>query len=100
MKGWVAALDKLGTDVRLFAVSTDDLETQKKFAQSLSLPFLLLADEGGGASKAWGVYTRGAGVAARTTFVVGPDGKVVKVLEGADALDPAPAVDACPRRKG
>ena len=101
MKGWGEAFEKLGAaDARIFGVSTDDLETQRKFATSLTLPFPLLADPDGTAAKAYGVYTKGVGLAARTTFVIGADGKVLKVIEGKDAIDPAPALEACPRRKG
>ena len=101
MKGWGEAFEKLGAaDAKIFGVSTDDLDTQRKFASSLTLPFPLLADPDGTAAKAYGVYTRGVGLAARTTFVIGADGKVLKVVEGADAIDPAPALEACPRKKG
>ena len=34
--------------------------------------------------------------AGRVTFVIGRDGQVLKVVEGKDALDPSPALDACP----
>ena len=39
-------------------------------------------------------------MASRTTFVIDGDGKIVKVIEGKDALDPTLAVDACPLHKG
>ena len=39
------------------------------------------------------------GDANRVTFVIGPDGKVLKLIEGKDALDPTLAVDACPIHK-
>lgn len=38
-------------------------------------------------------------LAARVTFVIGPDGRVVAVHEGKDALDPAAALESCPLRK-
>ncbi len=78
-------------------MSTDDLATQTKFAESLKLPFPLLADEGGKVARAYGVYT--LGFASRVTFVVSPDGKIAKVIEGKDALDPAPAAAACPSKR-
>jgi peroxiredoxin Q/BCP len=75
----------------------DNLDTQKKFAESLKLPFPLLADDAGTMAKAYGVDK--GGYADRVTFVIDKDGKVVKVLEGKDALDPAPALTACPLHK-
>jgi len=79
----------------------DDLDTQKKFADSLKLPFPLLADPKGEVVRAYGVEMQhnGKTYASRITFVIDAGGKVTKVLEGKDALDPAPALDACPLHK-
>lgn len=81
-------------NAQVLGISTDDLETQKKFAASLKLPFPLLADKDGAVAKAYGVYQDG--YADRVTFVIAPDGKIEKVLTGKDALDPNPALGACP----
>lgn len=87
-------------DAQVLGVSMDNLETQTKFAESLTLPFPLLADPEGVAAKAYGVANP-AGYANRVTFVIGKDGKVSKVIEGKDAIDPALAVAACqPAPKG
>ena len=98
MTNWGQVFDKLGaSDAKIFGVSTDDLETQKKFAASLSLPFPLLADPDGIAAKAYGILA--VGYAVRTTFVIGADGKVLKIVDGKDAIDPSPALEACARKK-
>ena len=76
----------------------DDLDTQKRFAQSLNLPFPLLSDANGEAAQAYGV--KDGTHASRATFVIDADGKVVKVLEGQEAFDPAAAADACPLHQG
>ena len=73
----------------------DDLTTQKKFAESLKLPFPLLADPDAKIARAYGVA--GEGYAKRVTFVISSSGKVLKVFEGGEALDPAGAVAACAR---
>ncbi len=39
-------------NAQVLGISTDDLETQKKFAASLRLPFPLLADPDGSVAKA------------------------------------------------
>ena len=75
----------------------DDPDTQKRFAQSLKLPFPLLSDARGETAEAYGV--RDGPRAKRATFVIDGDGKVVKVLEGQEAFDPAAAADACPLPK-
>ena len=81
-------------DAQVLGISADDLDTQKKFADSLKLPFPLLADKDGTMAKAYGVFTEG--YADRVTFVIGSDGKIVKVVSGRDAIDPAGALTACP----
>jgi peroxiredoxin Q/BCP len=81
-------------DAQVLGVSMDTLETQTKFAESLSSPFPLLADPDGVAAKAYGVANP-AGYANRVTFVIGKDGKIAKVIEGKDAIDPAATLSAC-----
>lgn len=81
-------------NAQVLGISTDDLATQKRFADSLHLPFPLLADHGGAVASAYDVKL--LGFAKRVTFVVDKAGKVVKILEGKDALDPSPSLSACP----
>ncbi len=72
----------------------DPLDTNQKFAQSLTLPFPLASDPKGDVAEAYGVKM---GLwASRTTFVIDGEGKILKVVEGKDALDPTGALDACP----
>jgi peroxiredoxin Q/BCP len=87
-----------GQNAQVLGVSTDSLDTQTKFADSLKTPFPLLADADGAVAKAYGVWND-EGYASRVTFVIGKDGKVQAVFEGKDAIDPAGALAACaPRR--
>jgi peroxiredoxin Q/BCP len=72
----------------------DDLATQKKFADSLKLPFPLLADPSGTVTRAYDVENAEKHVANRVTFVI-REGKVAKVIEGVDAIDPTSALGAC-----
>ena len=81
-------------DAQVLGVSMDDVETQTRFAQSLSLPFPLLADHDGVAARAYGVANP-AGYANRVTFVIGKDGKIASVVESKDAIDPAATLSAC-----
>ncbi len=82
-------------NAQVLGISMDDLETQKSFAESLKSPFPLLADPSGETVKAYGVY--GGKYAKRVTFVIGTDGKIVEVISGGDAIDPAGALNACSR---
>jgi peroxiredoxin Q/BCP len=72
----------------------DDLQTQKKFAESLKLPFPLLADPSGTVTRAYDVLLPDENVPDRVTFII-KNGKVTKVLTGKDALDPTGALVAC-----
>ena len=88
-----------GADAQVLGVSMDDLETQKKFADSLKVPFPMLVDPEGKTVAAYGVLRElpmgAARFANRVTFVIDKEGRVAKVFEGAEALDPAGALGAC-----
>src|SRR5207244_10963169 len=58
-------------NAQVLGVSMDDLDTQKKFADSLKLPFPLLADPKGEVVRAYGVEMQhnGKTYASRITFV-------------------------------
>ena len=86
-----AQLDDVSAQV--LGVSLDSLETQTKFADSLKLPFPLLADKGGKTARAYGV--KGLLWASRTTFVIDEDSRITAIFEERDALDPAGVVSAC-----
>ena len=83
-----------GKNAQVLGVSTDDLATQKRFAQSLNLPFPLAADPAGETAEKFGV--KKGDHADRATFVIGPDGKILNTIECRDAIDPNPALEACP----
>ena len=58
----------------------DDVESHEAFAEKYSLPFSILADTEKTVAKEYGVYTKIASfeMAKRETFLIDPDGKVVK----------------------
>jgi thioredoxin-dependent peroxiredoxin len=66
----------------LLGVSLDDVKAHQKFKNKYSLPFPLLADQSATTSKAYGVYKKKSmygrsfwGI-ERSTFIIGPDGKI------------------------
>ncbi|MEO8360191.1 MAG: peroxiredoxin [Vicinamibacteria bacterium] len=73
-------------DTQILAISLDDLDTQKKFAESLKLTFPVLSDKGGKAATAYGV--KGAMWATRTNFVIDESGKIIAIFAGKEAIDP------------
>ena len=76
-------------NAQILGVSLDDVDSHKDFAEKYSLPFPLLADTDGSASSAYGVKTRmfGMTVAKRQTFIIGPDGNIVKHYETVKPAD-------------
>ena len=84
---------------QVFGVSTDSVETQKKFKAEYRLPYQLLSDPDGKVSKQYPGTMALVGVAARANFVIAVDGTISKIVEGSDAIDPNAAIEACPLRK-
>jgi peroxiredoxin Q/BCP len=75
------------TGAVLLGISPDTPKAQKKFADKFSLPFTLLADADKKVANAFGVmkeknmYGKKVMGVARTTFVIGPDGKIEHIFE-------------------
>lgn len=74
----IFAYRKLGAQI--IGVSLDDVDSHKAFAENHRLPFPLLADNDGIVSETYGVKTKmfGMTVAKRQTFIIAPDGTLVK----------------------
>ena len=70
----------------LLGISPDKSSAQRKFADKEALPFTLLADADKKVAIAFGVlqeknmYGKKVMGVARTTFVIGPDGKIKHVF--------------------
>ena len=79
----IKAFAKKGAAV--VGVSPDKPAAQAKFKEKYDLPFTLLADEDKAAAEAYGVwkeknmYGKKVMGIERTTFVIGPDGKIEKI---------------------
>ena len=76
---------KLKKRAVLLGVSPDSASSHQKFISKFSLPFPLLVDEGHAVAEkygAWGeksLYGRKYFGIIRSTFLIGPDGKLLKV---------------------
>ena len=85
----IRAFAKKGAAV--VGVSPDKLAQQTKFKQKYGLPFPLLADENKEAAQAYGVwkeknmYGKRVMAIVRTTFVIGPDGRIEKIYPNVKA---------------
>jgi thioredoxin-dependent peroxiredoxin len=69
--------------ITVFGVSRDSLESHREFRTHHALPFPLVADENGNVDRAYGVPST-LGMSKRVTFLVGSDGKVVRVWPDVD----------------
>lgn len=76
-----------------FAASTDDAETNSKFAKSLGLDYPILSDPGKETAQAYGVLKDG--YASRHTFYIGVDGRVLYIDT---AVKPSSAGDDVAKR--
>ncbi len=85
-----------GTGVTLFGVSPDSVKSHAKFRAKYDLPYRLLSDEGHRLAEAYGVWIEKTFAGRtyfgneRSTFVIGPDGRVEHVLA---AVKPAEHVE-------
>jgi thioredoxin-dependent peroxiredoxin len=84
------AWDKIQSKVRLFGVSVDSTDSHRAFAEKYGLPFPLLSDPDRQLVEAYGVWVEKSKDGKkymgteRTTFVIGPDQKIVAVLRNVD----------------
>jgi thioredoxin-dependent peroxiredoxin len=65
----------------ILGVSVDDVESHKKFSEKHGLPFPILADSGKETAKKYGVLKSYLGtmeLAKRDTFLIDPEGRIVK----------------------
>ncbi len=81
----------LATGAVVLGVSTDDAASHQKFAAHYDLPFPLLVDTDAKVSTAYGswgdkvLYGKHSIGMTRSTFVIGPDGRLTKVWKRATA---------------
>ena len=74
------------TGIELFGISPDSVKKHVKFRHKYALPFRLLSDEGHRVAEDFGVWVEKSFAGRtyhgneRTTFVVGPDGRIEHVL--------------------
>jgi thioredoxin-dependent peroxiredoxin len=70
-------------NIRVIAVSNDDIASHREFAETHRLPFSLLADEDGSWARAFGVSSF-AGFYSRVTFLLGREGRVLRRYDDVD----------------
>ena len=90
---------KLNCDI--FGISKDSVDSHKKFINKFKIPFQLLSDEKIIALKkygAWGeksMYGKKFMGIKRTTFLINPKGKIIKIWNNVKVKDHAKEVLSC-----
>lgn len=98
MEAYQAAHESLAKlDARVIGISTDDADTNLRFALDRDLDFPLLSDVSGRVATQYGVYNPLAGLAGRSTFVVGTDGVIAHAEHGEAAMALAAVMSVCER---
>jgi peroxiredoxin Q/BCP len=80
----IYAFKAIGAEV--VGISVDDVESHKEFSDKYKLPFVILADAGGATADAYGVLRdyKLMKIAGRQSFLVNPDGMIVKHYQDVD----------------
>jgi len=91
----IAKFQESGAQV--FGISTDNIPSQRRFAEDLKLSFPLLSDFMRTVSKQYGVLIEERGIANRSTFVIDREGRIQHIEEGKTAIDITGAETACRR---
>lgn len=98
MTGYQAGIEKfVSTDTQVLGISTDNTPSLGVFAKQLNLSYPLVSDFMRKTAKDYGVLIEDRGIANRTTFVIGKDGKIEYLEEGSSAIDVSGAATACSR---
>ena len=80
----IFAFKAIGAEV--VGVSLDDVDSHKEFSDKYKLPFVILAYEGGAMADSYGVLRdyKLIKIASRQSFLVNPEGVIVKHYEDVD----------------
>ncbi|HLF30254.1 MAG TPA: peroxiredoxin [Xanthomonadales bacterium] len=80
----IYAFKAIGAEV--VGISVDDVDSHKEFAAKYKLPFTILADDGGETAATYGVLVdyMAMQVASRQSFLVNPEGIIVKHYDKVD----------------
>jgi peroxiredoxin Q/BCP len=75
-----------GIGAEVVGISVDDVDSHKEFSTKYKLPFTILADVNGEVSDSYGVLIdyKLTQIASRQSFLVNPEGKIVKHYEDVD----------------
>lgn len=85
-------------EVKVFGISADSVKSHSRFAEKYDLPFTLLADEDKKVIRAYGVWAKKKFMGReymgilRTSFLINPGGKIVKIYNNVKPAEHADEV--------
>jgi mycoredoxin-dependent peroxiredoxin len=96
LKAYQADIAKFdASDTQILGISVDSFAANKRFAEDIGVTFPLLSDFKRKVSKDYGIFDEDRGFATRATFVVDKEGIIRHLEQGASAIDPTGAYQAC-----
>jgi len=69
------------SQIRVFGISLDSIESHEKFKNEYQLPFDLLSDVDGKVARLYGVYNGLFKIANRVTFIIDSDGDILSITK-------------------
>ncbi len=69
------------SEIKVFGISTDTINSHEKFKKQHRLPFELLSDLNGEVARLYGVYNRLFRIANRVTFIINSHGKILGITK-------------------
>ena len=96
MKAYQADIAKFEeTNTQVIGISVDSYAANKRFAEDIGVTFPLLSDFKRQVVRDYGIFDEARFVGSRATFVIDKDGIIRHIEQGASAIDPTGAYQAC-----
>jgi peroxiredoxin len=96
LKAYQADIAKFeSTETQVIGISVDSFAANKRFAEDIGVTFPLLSDFKRQVVRAYGIFDEERSVGRRATFIVDKQGVIRSIEQGASAIDPTGAYQAC-----
>jgi peroxiredoxin len=83
------------SDTQVLGISVDSYAANKRFKEDIGVTFPLLSDIKRQVVRSYGIFDEERFVGSRATFVIDKDGIIRHIEQGAEAIDPTGAYQAC-----
>ncbi|MDQ3819929.1 MAG: peroxiredoxin family protein, partial [Acidobacteriota bacterium] len=82
-------------NTQVLGISVDSYASNRRFKEDIGVTFPLLSDIKRQVVREYGVFDEERFVGSRATFVIDKDGIIRHIEQGAEAIDPTGAYQAC-----